>query len=154
MLHFIWCLPGCLPVVAYRKCVPCVLFVDGLLYRHNYHNWIVDSRNSHLIYGSIYLGPTWSYQDIQPCLHYPLPSAILIENFIYSGQHWVEITFPSSSQFSIVYPFWCLTPILGELFAAEDVVPTSEFWGFIDFVKVQREGVFGINFVLSHIYKS
>ena len=47
-----------------------------------------------------------------------------------------------------------LNPILGELFSAEDVVPTGELHGFIDVVKTQLEGVIGLVFALPHIHKT
>ena len=47
-----------------------------------------------------------------------------------------------------------LNPILGELFSAEDGVPAVELPRFIDFVKAQLEGVIGISFSLSHVYKT
>ena len=47
-----------------------------------------------------------------------------------------------------------MTPILGELFYVEYVVPSGDFRGFVDVSTEQLEGVVGISFALSHIYKT
>ena len=46
------------------------------------------------------------------------------------------------------------TPTLGEFFDSEDDFPANKFHGFIDVFKAQLEGVLGIRFAMSPIYKT
>ena len=158
MLNFIWYLlgwlPGCLPLIDEQTCVPCVLLVDGLLYRHYYHKWIFDSHKSHLLYGSKDPGTMWLWQDIYPWPRCTCPLPALTGKCISSGHHWAGSTLTSSIKLSLVYPSLMLASHCWWFFSAEDVDPVGEFHGFKGVVEAQLESVVGIIFYLSHVYKN
>ena len=131
MLHFLWCLLECLPVVSDQNCVPCVLFLTA------------SSTTTIVISGFLIPANTTfcKYQNIQgQCgrnsifvSSHVVPSLICfnIKLYIFLSslirKHIVSIW--SICDFFYFVEFFI--PIIGEFFAAEDVVPAGEICGFI-----------------------